>query len=276
MGVRVWGPGPSDPDVAAAAARIFGAPVPERVTSVRIPGYPAAVALSTDDYAQLRRAAAEIFGGRVPIRVRRCTQLASTDLEGPVFDLLLEGVPVDWAGMFLPSVDSSVPDRVWEWIVHRNQAAPYVPVGPRDRMVRVPAARQPPTVDPPPATSSAPQPVQPEMDDVDMAPRGPLRTMSPWMARAHGLRQNWRRRTKKSCSLVSPDPPITPPGGSVGVVPANGGGLGLGGVASAFCAYCTPPSGSSGCSLGRPTLPLPHAPRRMRGSAAPVLSGMPP
>ena len=104
-------------------------------------------------------AAAEIFGGRVPIRVRRCTQLGSTTLEGPVFDLLLEGVPVDWGGMFLPSVDSRVPDRVWEWFVHRNQAAPYAPVGPRDRMVRVPAARQPPTVDPPPATSSAPQPV---------------------------------------------------------------------------------------------------------------------
>ena len=45
IGVRAWGPGPSDPDVAAAAARILGAPVPERVTSVRIRGYPAAVAL---------------------------------------------------------------------------------------------------------------------------------------------------------------------------------------------------------------------------------------
>ena len=172
IGVRVWGPGPSDPDVAAAAARVLGAPVPERLTSVRIRGYPAAVALSTDDYAQLRRAAAEVFGDRVPIRVRRCTQLASTTLERPVFDLLLEGVPMDWAGIFLPSVDSRVPDRVWERIVRRNQAAPYVPVGPRDRMVRVPAAGQPPAVDSPPATSSAPQPVQPEMDDVDMAAAG--------------------------------------------------------------------------------------------------------
>ena len=175
IGVRVWGPGPSDPNVAAAAARVLGAPVPERVTSVRIWGCPAAVALSTDDYAQLRRAAAEVFGDRVPIRVRRCSQLASSTLEPPVFDLLLEGVPMDWAGMFLPSVDSRVPDRVWERIVRRNQAAPYVPVGPRDRMVRVPAAAQPPTANPPPATSSAPQPVQPEMDemdDVDMAAAG--------------------------------------------------------------------------------------------------------
>ena len=94
---------------------------------------------------------------------------ASSTLERPVFDLLLEGVPMDWAGIFLPSVDSRVPDRVWERMVRRNQAAPYVLVGPRDRMVRVPAAEQPPVVDPPPATSSAPQPVQPEMDDVDMA-----------------------------------------------------------------------------------------------------------
>ena len=80
IGVRVCGPGPSDPDVAAAAARIWGAPVLERVVSLRIRGYPAAVALSTDDYAQLRRAAAEVFGDRVPIRVRRYTQLASTTL----------------------------------------------------------------------------------------------------------------------------------------------------------------------------------------------------
>ena len=112
IGVRVWGPGPSDPDFAAAATRILGAPVPERVTSVHIRGYPAAVALCTNDYGQLRRAVAEVFGDRVPIRVRRCTQLASTTVERPVFDLLLEGVPMDCAGMFLPCVDSRVPDRV--------------------------------------------------------------------------------------------------------------------------------------------------------------------
>ena len=60
----------------------------------------------------------------------------------------------------MPSTESRVPDRVWERIVRRNQA----PVGPRDRMVRVPAAGQPP-----PAASSAPQPGQPKMGDVDMA-----------------------------------------------------------------------------------------------------------
>ena len=48
----------------------------------------------------------------MPIRPRQCTQLASSTLVRPVFDLLLEGVPVEWAGMFLPSVDSRVPDRV--------------------------------------------------------------------------------------------------------------------------------------------------------------------
>ena len=112
MVVRVWGLGASDPDVVAAHARILGAPVPERVTSVCIRGYPAAVALSEDDYAQLRRTAAEVFGDRVPTQVRQFTQPVSTTLERPVFDLLLEGVPMDWAGMFLPCVDSRVPDRV--------------------------------------------------------------------------------------------------------------------------------------------------------------------
>ena len=129
IGVRVWGPGPLDPDLAAPAAPILGAPVPERDTSVHIRGYPAAVALSTDDYAQLRRAAAEVFGDRVPIRVRRCTQLASSTLELLVFDLLLEGVPMDWAGIFLPSVDSRVPERVWERIVRRNQGGAVCPCG---------------------------------------------------------------------------------------------------------------------------------------------------
>ena len=98
---------PSDPDIVAVAARNLG----ERVTSVRTRGYPAVVAPSMDDYAQLERVAAEVFGERVPIQVRRCTQLASTSLERPVLDLQLEGVPLDWAGMFLPSVDSRVPDR---------------------------------------------------------------------------------------------------------------------------------------------------------------------
>ena len=78
------------------------------------------------------------------------------------------------------------------------------------------------------------------------------------MARPQGLRQNWRRRTKKSCSLLSRDPPITPPGGSVGVVPANGGGLGLGGVASAFCADCPPPPPARvGPVLAGPLSPCP-------------------
>ena len=63
---------------------------------------------------------------------------------------------MDWAGMFLPFVDSRVPDRVRERVVRRDNAAPYVRVGPRDRMVRVLAAGQPPAVDPPPATSLAP------------------------------------------------------------------------------------------------------------------------
>ena len=90
-----------------------------------------------------------------------------------------------------------------------------------------------------------------------MAAAGPLRTMSPWMARPQGLRHNWRGRTKKSCSLLSPDPPITPPCGSLGAVPANGGGLSLGGVASAFCAARPTPPARVGPVLPGPLSPFP-------------------
>ena len=89
------------------------------------------------------------------------------------------------AGMFLPSVDSLDPDRVRERMVRRNQAAPYVPFGPRDRMVRVPAAGQPPAVDPPPATSLAPRPVQPEIGDVDIGGH---------TGHCGRCRHGWRRR----------------------------------------------------------------------------------
>ena len=69
INIQVLGPGPSDSEDARTAARILGAAVPKRVASVRIRGSPAAVALSMDDYVQLRRAAAEVFGDQVPIRV---------------------------------------------------------------------------------------------------------------------------------------------------------------------------------------------------------------
>ena len=42
-------------------ARVLGVPVPEQITPVRIQGYPAAVAPSTDDSAK-QRAAAKVFG----------------------------------------------------------------------------------------------------------------------------------------------------------------------------------------------------------------------
>ena len=119
--------------------------------------------------AQLRRAAAEVFGDRVPIRVRRCTQLASTSLERQVLDVQLEGVAMGWAGIFLPSTYSRVPDCIWERVMRRNQAAPCVPMGPRDRLVRVLATGQRPAADPPVASSSAPQLGQPAKGDVDMA-----------------------------------------------------------------------------------------------------------
>ena len=51
----------------------------------------------------------------------------------------------------------------------RNHAAPYVPVGPRDHLVRVLTAVQPPVANSPAAESSAPQLGQLAAGNVDMA-----------------------------------------------------------------------------------------------------------
>ena len=96
VGVRIWGATPADPKVVAHIAGLLGAPAPAQTTSVRVRGYPAQLAV--DKYAQLRRYAQEVFGPEVPTCVHRCTQLAHSTLDWPVFDLELEGVPEDWQG----------------------------------------------------------------------------------------------------------------------------------------------------------------------------------
>ena len=114
VGVRVWGAKPADPKVVAHLANLLGAPAPAQTTSVRVRGYPAQSGLAVDGYAQLRRYAREAFGPEAPIRVHRCTQLAHSTLDRPVFDLELEGVPGDWQGVRLGAPDTRLPDRTRE------------------------------------------------------------------------------------------------------------------------------------------------------------------
>ena len=96
VGVRVWGAKPGDPKVVAHIANLLGAPVPAQTTSVRVHGYPAQLGLAMYKYAQLRRYAQEAFGPEVPIRVQRCTQLAHSTRDRPVFNLELEGGAEGW------------------------------------------------------------------------------------------------------------------------------------------------------------------------------------
>ena len=96
----------------AHIAGLLGAPVPAQTTSVRVHGYPVSLGLAVEDYAHLRRFAAEAFARDVAIWVRRCTQLAHSSLNWPVFDLELEGVPEDWQGAHLGAHDARLPD-VW-------------------------------------------------------------------------------------------------------------------------------------------------------------------
>ena len=136
VGVRVWGTKLADPKVVAHIASLLGAPALAQTTSVRVRGYPAQPGLAVDEYAQLRRYAQEAFGPEVPIRVHRCTQLAHSTLDRPVFDLELEGVPEDWQGVRLGAPDTRLPDRLWERTTRSSRQGRYQPVGPRARMTR--------------------------------------------------------------------------------------------------------------------------------------------
>ena len=102
-----------------------GAPAPGQTTSVRVRGYPAQVGLAVDEYAQLRRYAQEAFGPVVPIHVHRCTQLAHSTLDRPVFDLELEGVLEDWQGVRLVTPNTRLPDRSWEQITRSCSQGRY-------------------------------------------------------------------------------------------------------------------------------------------------------
>ena len=122
VGVRVRGAKPADPKVVAHIAGVSGARAP------------AQMGLAVDEYAQLRRYAQEAFGVEVPIRVHRCTQLAHSTLDRPVFDLELEGVPEDWHGARLGAPDTRLRDRLWERTTRSSRQGGYQPVGPRARM----------------------------------------------------------------------------------------------------------------------------------------------
>ena len=72
----------------------------------------------------------------MPICVHRCTQLAHSTLDRPVFDLELEGVPEDWQGAWLGAPDNRLPDRVLERTTRSSRQGRYQPLGPRARMTR--------------------------------------------------------------------------------------------------------------------------------------------
>ena len=104
---------------------------------MRVRGYPAQLSLAVDEYAQLRRYAREAFGPEVPIRVHRCTQMAHSTLDRPVFDLEPEGVPEDWQGVWLGAPDTRLPDRLWERTTRSPRQGCYQLVGPMARMTRL-------------------------------------------------------------------------------------------------------------------------------------------
>ena len=66
----------------------------------------------------------------------RCTQLAHSTLDRPVFDVELEGVPEGWQGLLLGAPDTRLPDRTWERTTRSSRQGRYHPVGPRARMTR--------------------------------------------------------------------------------------------------------------------------------------------
>ena len=114
VGAQIWGTKLASHAVVAHIASLLGAPAPSRTPSVRVHGYLAQLGLAADPYAQLRCYAKEAFGSEVNVRVHRCTQVAHSTLNRPVFDPELEGVPEDWQGVRLGAPDTRLPDRLWQ------------------------------------------------------------------------------------------------------------------------------------------------------------------
>ena len=56
INIRLWGNKPREPIAVAHAAHILGASALVRVTAVRVRGYPPALAVATDEHAQVWRA----------------------------------------------------------------------------------------------------------------------------------------------------------------------------------------------------------------------------
>ena len=136
VGVRVWGAKPAYPKVVAHITSRLGAPTPAQTTSVRVQGYPAQLGLAVDEYALLRRYAQKAFGPEVPIHVHRCTQLAHSTLDPPVFDLELEGTPKNGQCARLGAPDTRLPDRLWERTTRSSLWGRYQLVRPKTRMSR--------------------------------------------------------------------------------------------------------------------------------------------
>ena len=128
VGVRLWGTKPASPAAVAHVASLLGAPAPSQT---RVRGYPAQLGLAVDDYVELRRYAKEASGLEVNLRVHRCTQLAHTTFDRPVFDLELEAVPEDRQGVWLGAPNTRLPDRLWERTTRSSRRGQYQPVGPR-------------------------------------------------------------------------------------------------------------------------------------------------
>ena len=113
--VRICGPPPCEPHGGGAHRQPTGRTGPVTDNFCAGPGLPPQLGLAVDEYAQLGRYAKEAFRSEVNFRVHRCTKLAHSTLNRPVFDPELEGVPENWKGVRVGTPDICLPDRLLEW-----------------------------------------------------------------------------------------------------------------------------------------------------------------
>ena len=71
-------------------------------------GYTPAFMLLDGAYTNVCRGLPRVFGPQnaAGIKVQSCVHLAATGLKRPVFNLVLQGVPGDWQGDYIRSMDS--------------------------------------------------------------------------------------------------------------------------------------------------------------------------
>ena len=135
LGVRLWGPQPSQ-EVRSRVLLALGAEEGPQRVRLRVWGYPPLFGQAgAQGYAAQQREVARATGMPVDsVRVVEVTHLKYSGLSRPVFDLSVTGVDPQWKGATLPQDDARRPPLRWAVVLTRRAGASNRALGRRARL----------------------------------------------------------------------------------------------------------------------------------------------